>query len=200
MNGFLTHLEEEIKRLYTQLHLSGPAYVDMQRIASDCNVWIHYEDTGSMMIQHQGLFSIILNRSLSSEEQWEDFAHELCHVLKHTGNHFNMHKLFRELQEFQAKQFMYHFCVPTFMLLQMKLPHLRDHAIQQIAQTFHVTWAFAERRLALFEQRGLGIRFQNEFSSFVIQAEKVAEKGAIYQTDRSALVNQKFIHKDSILV
>ncbi|BBP88644.1 hypothetical protein BsIDN1_22620 [Bacillus safensis] len=109
MTGFLTHLEEEIKRLYAKLQISGPAYRDMQRIASEFHVWVHYEDTGSMMIKHQGLYSIILNRSLSSEEQWQDFAHELCHVLKHAGNHFKMHKLFRELQEFQAKQFMYHF-------------------------------------------------------------------------------------------
>ncbi|PCK21985.1 phage portal protein [Bacillus pumilus] len=181
MNGFLTHLEEDIQRLYSQLQISGPAYMDMQRIASEFNVWIHYEDTGSMMIKHQGLYSIILNRSLSPEEQWQDFAHELCHVLKHTGNHFKMHKLFRELQEFQAKQFMYHFCVPTFLLLQMKLPNLRQQAILQIAQTFHVTWAFAEKRLALFEQRKVGIRFQKQFTSYLMKAEMVAEKEAVYQ-------------------
>ncbi|MBG9816726.1 ImmA/IrrE family metallo-endopeptidase [Bacillus safensis] len=182
MTGFLTHLEEEIKRLYAKLQISGPAYRDMQRIASEFHVWVHYEDTGSMMIKHQGLYSIILNRSLSSEEQWQDFAHELCHVLKHAGNHFKMHKLFRELQEFQAKQFMYHFCVPTFMLMQMKLPSLRQQAILHIAQTFHVTWAFAEKRLALFEQRKAGIRFQQEFTSYLMKAEKVAEKEAVYQT------------------
>ncbi|GLF92317.1 phage-like element PBSX protein XkdA [Bacillus safensis] len=182
MTGFLTHLEEDIKRLYAQLQISGPAYRDMQRIASEFHVWVHYEDTGSMMIKHQGLYSIILNRSLSPEEQWQDFAHELCHVLKHTGNHFKMHKLFRELQEFQAKQFMYHFCVPTFMLMKMKLPNLRQQAILYIAQTFHVTLAFAEKRLALFEQRKAGIRFQKEFTSYLMKAEKVAEKETVYQT------------------
>ncbi|MFS0654443.1 ImmA/IrrE family metallo-endopeptidase [Bacillus sp. 179-C3.3 HS] len=183
MTGFLTHLEEDIKKIYTQLQLSGPAFVDMEKIASEFNVWIHYEEMGSMMVKHQGLFSIILNRSLSTEEQWQDFAHELCHVLKHTGNHFHMHKLFRELQEFQAKQFMYHFCVPTFMLLQMTLPNLRQHAIQHIAQTFHVTFDFAEKRLAMFEQRKIGICFQKEFSSYFITADKVAERQIHYQTD-----------------
>lgn len=103
MTGFLTHLEEDIKRLYAQLQISGPAYREMQRIASEFRVWVHYEETGSMMIQHQGLYSIILNRSLSPEEQWQDFAHELCHVLKHTGNHFKMNKLFRELQGVSGK-------------------------------------------------------------------------------------------------
>lgn len=186
MTYFLTHLEEDIKRLYAQLQISGPAYVDMHRIAAEFHVWVHYEDTGSMMVKHQGLYSIILNRALSPEEQWQDFAHELCHVLKHTGNHFKMHKLFRELQEFQAKQFMYHFCVPTFMLLQMKLPNLRQQATLQIAQTFHVTWAFAEKRLALFEQRRAGIRFQKEFTSYLMRADKVAEKEIVYQTKEAA--------------
>ncbi len=55
MTYFLTHLEEDIKRLYTQLQISGPAYVDMHRIAAEFHVWVHYEDTGSMMIKHQGL-------------------------------------------------------------------------------------------------------------------------------------------------
>lgn len=32
MTGFLTHLEEDIKRLYAQLQISGPAYRD----AKDC--------------------------------------------------------------------------------------------------------------------------------------------------------------------
>ncbi|MFB8734155.1 ImmA/IrrE family metallo-endopeptidase [Bacillus sp. SL00103] len=62
-----------------------------------------------MMIQHEVPYSNILNRSLSPEEQWQDFAHELCHVLKAYRQSFQMNKLFRELQEFQAKQFMYHF-------------------------------------------------------------------------------------------
>lgn len=102
-----------------------------------------------------------------------------------------MHKLFRELQEFQAKQFMYHFCVPTFMLLQMTLPNLRQQAILHIAQTFHVTRDFAEKRLALFEQRRAGIQFQKEFTSYLMRAGKVAENEAAYQTKASAHVTSE---------
>ncbi|MGE6631046.1 ImmA/IrrE family metallo-endopeptidase [Bacillus sp. NPDC077027] len=189
MTRFLTHLEEDIKRLYTRLQLDGPAYMNMHKIATELNIWIHYEETGSMMIKHQGVYSIVLNRYASSEEQWEDFAHELCHVLKHTGNHFEMNKQFRDLQEFQAKQFMYHFCVPTYQLLQMKLPYLRQQAVQNIAQRFHVTLAFAEKRLTLFEQRKIGIQFQQKLALYFSRkqcktADKVAEKEAVYQTMR----------------
>ena len=81
----------------------------MNRIAAHFNIWIHYENVNSMMIKHDGMYSIILNSSLSKEKQWEDFAHELCHVLKHAGNQLYMNQMFRELQEFQANQFMYHF-------------------------------------------------------------------------------------------
>ena len=77
------------------------------------------------------------------------------------------------------------------MLLQMTLPNLRQQAILHIAQTFHVTRAFAEKRLALFEQRRAGIQFQKEFTSYLMRASKVAENEATYQTKASAHVTSE---------
>lgn len=125
--------------------MTAPLHIDMQLIAKELDIWIHFEDTHSMMLKRDGMYSIVLNQKKSPEEQWQDFAHELCHVLKHTGNHFHMNKLFRELQEFQANHFMYHFCVPTFMLLNMELPQRRSHAVILIAAAFRVTASFAEK-------------------------------------------------------
>lgn len=85
-------------------------------------------------------------------------------MLKHAGNHFQMNKLFRELQEFQANQFMYHFCVPTFMLLQMELPQWRSQALATIAAVFRVTKEFADKRLDMFERRKAGIQFQKRLA------------------------------------
>ncbi|KXZ13404.1 phage portal protein [Bacillus nakamurai] len=164
MGDFLTHLEEYVKNLYCRMGMTAPLHIDMQAIARELDIWIHFEDIPSMMLKRDGMYSIILNQRKSPEEQWEDFAHELCHVLKHTGNHFHMNKLFRELQEFQANQFMYHFCVPTFMLLNMELPQWRSHAVTLIAAAFRVTKSFAEKRLELFERRKAGIQFQKQLA------------------------------------
>lgn len=164
LGDYLSHLEEYVKNVYCRLGMTSPQHIDMLRIARELDIWVHFEDTGSMMVKHDGMYSIVLNQRQSAEEQWEDFAHELCHVLKHAGNHFHMNKLFRELQEFQANQFMYHFCVPTFMLLQMEFPQWRSHAVSMIASAFRVTKKFAERRLELFEQRKAGIQFQKRLA------------------------------------
>ncbi|MCP3763897.1 ImmA/IrrE family metallo-endopeptidase [Domibacillus sp. A3M-37] len=30
---------------------------------------------------------ILLNNQLTEQQKWQDFAHELCHFLRHAGNH-----------------------------------------------------------------------------------------------------------------
>ncbi|MCY1631342.1 MULTISPECIES: ImmA/IrrE family metallo-endopeptidase [Bacillus] len=54
---------------------------------------------------------IILDSRLSPPEQWKEFGHELCHVLRHEGNQLTMSPLSAELQEMQANVFAYKFCV-----------------------------------------------------------------------------------------
>ncbi|MFE0508100.1 ImmA/IrrE family metallo-endopeptidase [Peribacillus butanolivorans] len=41
----------------------------------------------------------------------QEFAHELCHILRHDGNQIYMPKMFIKLQENQANYFTYHFCI-----------------------------------------------------------------------------------------
>lgn len=62
--------------MYQKFGFFEPHQIDMNRIAAHFNIWIHYENVNSMMIKHDGMYSIILNSSLSKEKQWEDFAHE----------------------------------------------------------------------------------------------------------------------------
>ncbi|MDJ1631941.1 hypothetical protein QNN00_23060 [Bacillus velezensis] len=47
------------------------------------------------MFQINGEYSVVLDARASPQEQWQDFVHELCHVLKHTGNQFHMNRMFR---------------------------------------------------------------------------------------------------------
>ncbi|XRD23498.1 ImmA/IrrE family metallo-endopeptidase [Lysinibacillus fusiformis] len=52
-----------------------------------------------------GRHYIFLNENQSPQQQWQDFCHELSHVLLHTGDQFHMYPLFREYQEFKVQQF-----------------------------------------------------------------------------------------------
>lgn len=92
---------------------------------------------------YNGLYSMVLDIQTLPQEQWQDFVHELAHVLKYAENPFNMNRMTRELQEYQANSFMYHFCVPTFMLEKLSLPRMQSEAIKLIGDTFNVTYPFA---------------------------------------------------------
>ncbi|HLR71553.1 MAG TPA: ImmA/IrrE family metallo-endopeptidase [Pseudogracilibacillus sp.] len=79
------------------------------------------------------------------------FGHEVCHYLRHCGNQLKMHPLFLQLQESQANHFAYHFCVPTFMLQQ-----LREVTIYDVMELFNVEFDFALRRLEMYRNNVLG--------------------------------------------
>ena len=93
-------------------------------------------------------------------EQWQDFGHELCHVLWHTGNQLVMPPLYRDYQEWKAFNFGMHVCVPTFMLDDMNFPRDFGGAVSLIQETFNVTYDFAEMRLEQWRQQIEGHSFQ----------------------------------------
>nr|WGD70050.1 ImmA/IrrE family metallo-endopeptidase [Bacillus subtilis] len=140
----LSHLEEEVKKIYTRLNMLIPEDIDMERIAVCFSDLDTLRKKGVTMFCINGLYSMVLDSRTSRQQQWQDFVHELAHVLKHAGNQFNMNRMFRELQEYQANSFMYHFCVPTFMLEKISLlKRMQSEAIKLIGDTFNVTYPFA---------------------------------------------------------
>ncbi|MEK5070305.1 ImmA/IrrE family metallo-endopeptidase [Sporosarcina sp. FSL K6-1508] len=142
-----THLEDYIYSLYMSIDITNPADLDMSLIAKEIGVEIVYKEN-SFRFDNE----IILVRGTKSEE-WMEFGHEVCHYLRHSGNQLNMHFLFMRLQEWQADSFMYHFCVPTFMLHELDLPSDRKKAIWEIQKAFNVSYEFAEIRLEKFAQK-----------------------------------------------
>ncbi|HLR80429.1 MAG TPA: ImmA/IrrE family metallo-endopeptidase, partial [Bacillota bacterium] len=79
------------------------------------------------------------------QKQWQDFGHELGHVLCHAGHQLKMNHMFLKYQEWKANNFMYHFCVPTFMLYQLK-----EVNVHNVMDLFNVEHEFACKRLASF--------------------------------------------------
>lgn len=139
-----THLEDYIHNLYKSIGVTNPAELNMFRIAKNIGVEIIYKKRAFRFNNE-----IVLNRGTESEE-WMTFGHELCHYLRHCGCQLNMNPLFIQLQEWQANNFMYHFCAPTFMLRELNLPHNYRKAIWIIQRSFNVSYEFAEVRLKQF--------------------------------------------------
>ncbi len=61
-----------------------------------------------------------------------------------------MSPLFREYQENKANNFMYHACVPSFMLDEIELS---DLTVEYVQQNFNVEYDFAFKRMEQYFNR-----------------------------------------------
>lgn len=156
-----THLEDYIRKLYFNLNIYRPEQLDMQIIASKIGVEIVYRNV-TLMLDDE----IHLQKS-SYTNEWMEFGHELCHHLRHHGCQFDIHPLYVDLQEWQATNFAYHFCVPTFMLERMILPNTQNETIDLISKEFNVSYQFAETRLDKWINQRERNKFQQSFSKIL---------------------------------
>lgn len=148
-----SHLEDYIRQLYKDLSIEEPDQLNMYVIADQLNVGVYLTSNTSEAFYWQDRYYVFVDRNLDSRQRWQDFSHELCHVLRHSGHQGHMPISFRELQEWQADNFMYHFCVPTFMLQKIHLPHDQFEAIRLISETFNVEYSFAVKRLEMYYRK-----------------------------------------------
>ncbi|UPW82367.1 ImmA/IrrE family metallo-endopeptidase [Lysinibacillus sp. Ag94] len=143
MNFVYTHLEDYIRELYTEIGVTKPKHLDPRIIAPRLGFIVIYLPCESVSYDN----IIYIDSRLSEEEQWQEFCHELGHVLSHSGNQTKTHYLFREYQEWKANNFAFQACVPTFMLNNINLPKNKKEAIITICILFKVDYEFAKKRL-----------------------------------------------------
>ncbi|MGE7944095.1 ImmA/IrrE family metallo-endopeptidase [Lysinibacillus xylanilyticus] len=93
-----------------------------------------------------------MNEQLTPQQQWQDFCHELAHVLLHTGDQGRMSPLFHEYQENKANNFMHHACVPSFMLDEIEPSNL---TVEYVQQKFNEEYDFALKRLEQYHNKRL---------------------------------------------
>jgi len=165
-------LEKSIQKLYFFLGIDTSDQIDKINIAEKLKVELCYFDRKSQAISINNKNYIFLNKHLSRQQRWQDFAHELCHILRHAGYQYNMPLLFRELQEWQADSFMYHFCVPTFMLKEMELPQHINEATWFVAETFNVETEFARKRLEMWMNKRTSFLFHKKIAESVSLCER----------------------------
>lgn len=146
----LNYLEENITQLYRSINLINSEQLNPEYIALKLNIYLYYWDEPSQAIFIHNRPHIFLNRLLSTQNQWEEFYHELAHILLHIGDQMNMPKLLIEYQEYKANNFSLHAAIPTSMLLQMDLPNNFYRAVAIIQKEFKVSTEFACKRLAHF--------------------------------------------------
>ncbi|MED1607793.1 ImmA/IrrE family metallo-endopeptidase [Cytobacillus kochii] len=170
MNYTLTNLEDNIKKLYLLLEITKPSEIDIWQFAHYFDIWIEFEESKSELVETQkGLFTICLDKRNSYQNQWQDFAHEFGHVIRHVGKQHKLRSYFRDFQEFQANNFMYHFCVPTFMLFEYNVSNYLDieNGAKFVSTTFNVTEEFAKKRMILFRDKLLQAKLDDEHRKYM---------------------------------
>ncbi|WP_107951339.1 ImmA/IrrE family metallo-endopeptidase [Lysinibacillus parviboronicapiens] len=147
MVTYFTHTEEYIKTLYNHIGIFTPQELNFHTIAERLriNTFFWSESSQALFTGNTGL--LFLNESLTPQQQWQDFCHELCHVLLHTGHQGRMSPLFREYQENKANNFMYHACIPSFMLDELEQSDSSALTVHHVQQLFNVEYDFAVKRL-----------------------------------------------------
>lgn len=139
-------IEVYVNEMYKSIDIYHSRQLVIKTIAAGLGLTIIY---APMESTHHGNV-IYLDNRISAMEQWQDFGHELCHVLLHAGNQLVMPPQYRDYQEWKASNFGMHVCVPTFMLRSLGLSHNHRKAIWEIQRNFNVTHEFAELRLEVF--------------------------------------------------
>ncbi|UAT32603.1 ImmA/IrrE family metallo-endopeptidase [Bacillus badius] len=150
---YSTRLEDYIFSLYQSIHIYEPEQLSIDLIASRLGIDIEYINGASKTIHIQNQPLVLINQHLTPEAQWQDFGHELGHLLQHCGNQMCLPPPFIELQEWQANNFALHFCIPTFMMEQLEFPWRKQEVIYLLARTFTVEFSFAARRLERWLRR-----------------------------------------------
>lgn len=143
--------EMRIKKIYDSMNVLKPfqsnCYALIKEVSNLLKINLYYYDEISEANTLGGEYNIFLNENQSKQKIWQDFGHELGHILNHEGVQREMNPMFRSYQEWQAIKFAHHFCVPTFMLEQLEFPRTEQEATGLVSELFHVENDFAKKRL-----------------------------------------------------
>ncbi|MCD9020495.1 ImmA/IrrE family metallo-endopeptidase [Cohnella silvisoli] len=148
-----TPLEQWIEQTWIKSGIVTPSHLNVDEVAMRLDVWVHYMKDTSRALEYMGMRSILIDKRQDRDAQWEDFLHELCHVLRHAGNQTTMPRLFCEGQEAEANRFVLYAAIPFFMLRHLKLPERMDEAAACVSLHFGVTYELARKRLEQVQRR-----------------------------------------------
>lgn len=155
-------LERSVEYLYRKIGIVLPSQLNMFSVAEKLLIKIHLFPIRSWAFKDDGVFNVVINSQQSIQKQWQDFGHEVAHILlhgwlseviEHGSNQLRLSDTFVQYQETKADSFAYEFCVPSFMLQKMKLPELKHVAARYVSEHFCVTDEFAFEKLTRFENR-----------------------------------------------
>ena len=154
---YYTHTEDFIKHLFTTMDITSSETLSYVTIAQFLHIEVLLWAKPSMALFDNQQPYIMLCSQRTPQQQWQDFCHELCHVLLHEGGSQRkaMYPQWIEYQERKANYFMRHATVPTFML-----DNYKELSVTSISEHFCVEHHLAHQRL---NEYMLNKKFRNQW-------------------------------------
>src|SRR5690625_5611889 len=112
--------ERYIQQFYQSINIYDPPFLSIEQIVDHLNLKIMYWPHSSAIAIHGDRYIVFLNDNLSMQQQWQEFGHEMYHYFYDETNYNVLRESYADYSESKADYFAYHFCVPTFMLMQLK--------------------------------------------------------------------------------
>ncbi|QQE78100.1 ImmA/IrrE family metallo-endopeptidase [Alicyclobacillus sp. SO9] len=193
-----TPLEDAVVQFYRRHLIKSPQDIDLEMFAYEASIWVHYVPHPSNNFHFRdSIYTIAVDNRIPWEQQRVGLAHELGHVLLHSGSQEFMNDDFRALQEFQADRFAMFALAPTFMLANyITQASSRQQLVSQLAYSFDVPEIFMDARIDLLEQRLKDIAMQRQME------EVVKEQAASYDYSYRHPLNDKieYLVRDGAIV
>lgn len=133
---------------YRNIEIFKPEQLSLDYISATIDIPVMYWEYSSEVIKWQGRTKMFLNQSLNGQQRWQEFGHEMKHVFYDVGRQEFLPNTYVYFQECKADHFAYHFCIPTFMLLE-----LRQFTVYNIMNLFNVEYDFAIKRIEMYQNK-----------------------------------------------
>lgn len=148
----MNRTEKYIQQFYKSINVSDPLLLTIELVIEHLDLEVMYWPHSSAIAIHGDRYIVFLNDNLSMQRQWQEFGHEMYHYFYDETNYDLLKETYAIYGESKADYFAYHFCVPTFMLMQLK-----EVSIDVITRLFNVEFDFALRRLEMYQGKLMSI-------------------------------------------
>lgn len=146
----MNNTEQYIQQFYKSINVSDPLLLSIELVIEHLNLEVMYWPHSNAIAKCNNQYIIFLNDRLSMQQQWQDFGHEMYHFFFDNTQYNILKETYANYGESKADYFAYHFCVPTFMLQQLK-----EVSVDVITRLFNVEFDFALRRLEMYKSKVL---------------------------------------------
>lgn len=146
----MNRTEIYIKDFYLSLGINNASQLNINYVSKMLGLDVVFWTYTSEVARFGERYKMFINKTLSMQQRWQDFGHEMYHYFNDHTSYNTLHSIYYFYGECKADYFAYHFCVPTFMLLQLK-----EVSVDVITRLFNVEYDFALRRFEMYQNKML---------------------------------------------